>query len=631
MSYDRHALDIQLDILYGSGDIEGWVTTRVHDPVADEVSESYFYWPDHREAVHDFVREAGTLRDIWLMPALFEEANGEVSNVKGTFVVWADCDKGVPSDIRLHEFQLGLPTLVVQSSLESKVHMYWRLKEFCTDLLEFQTINRNIAYALDADVGAWKGNHGLRAVGSMNHKYEEKHPVKILSIKKEAIFDLEADFRFVPVARSDEATLTNFNPMLIPDHQSVLLERSIKNPDLVDLLTKMIGEGSRSGALMRLAYGLCEEGLDDGEVFSVVRARAFVWGKFVQKNGQPRADADKQILSIVAKARAKIPYKVTNPAVEDATAAIEKVSSLPTGFVASDGGIQVYGMDDLIDYTEDMDWIIPGILPKRGILYLAGPPNVGKSVFAQEMALRLCMGTDFVGFAHPEGRRLRVLNLSLEMRRMSLKQRWIDLRSSLTEEEKLWAKENYLTYAEAYPLTFYNLKHLVPLATRVQISKPDVIFVDSATVSVAKKLSDEEQVKESLENMDQIREFLDCAIVMNAHTRKSIPGSGHKPKELDDLFGSAAIAANADSVIGLEREREKESEEVGLSIDVRFLKTRFKNDFSNSTSYPVIMDRGTGLMRKSGQIFNELIQAPVPSQSTAKKGPTARESFGFGL
>jgi hypothetical protein len=143
--------------------------------------------------------------------------------------------------------------------------------------------------------------------------------------------------------------------------------------------------------------------------------------------------------------------------------------------------------------------------------------------------------------------------------------------------------------------------------------KPDIVLVDSASFALAANLSNQEEVNKSIELLDEIKDKYNVSFLFIHHSRKDPPGHGYREADLDDVFGSAFIAASASSIISL-KQSQSYSESNKL-MDIRYLKTRFSGD---NTGFSVIMD-GERRMFKRPSMGELMASAPVPKQNKEKK------------
>lgn len=153
------------------GDTEGFVYLPVQpEPYGPKDWEGYmFVWPRQKAGVVRHVLKHTALRaNVFFSPALFSSANPKKEAVFGSWVLWVDFDGNAPTDWK--EFDIPLPTLIVQSSLPEHQHCYWKLEEFLTDISTLEDRNRAIAYMLGADTSGWDADQLLRPIHTTNYK-----------------------------------------------------------------------------------------------------------------------------------------------------------------------------------------------------------------------------------------------------------------------------------------------------------------------------------------------------------------------------------------------------------------------------------------------------------------------------
>jgi len=149
-------------------DRDAWVYFPLKHP--DNSFEKYFFhWPAQRRGAINFVlKNAATSSDVYYAPAMFTRSNPRKEYVLGSNVLWVDFDgnapKVWPTDVAPE------PTLVLQSSLDTNQHCYWRLDTFLSDVDLLEDRNRALALALHADTSGWDADQILRPPHTINQK-----------------------------------------------------------------------------------------------------------------------------------------------------------------------------------------------------------------------------------------------------------------------------------------------------------------------------------------------------------------------------------------------------------------------------------------------------------------------------
>jgi KaiC/GvpD/RAD55 family RecA-like ATPase len=371
------------------------------------------------------------------------------------------------------------------------------------------------------------------------------------------------------------------------------MERGPWSKEATDLMIKFqIPEGSRSSALTRVAYTCCEQGLDNSEVYSLLQWVDKRWKKFSGRENKERYYVD-----LINYARQKVPYE----GIKDVTVLAEELTT--------------YSFLEVLEYQDTTQWIIKGLLPHKGIAYLVGRPGTGKTTLAMGIGTSLALNKNYLDWSSTEGKDYKILHLSLEMSLEDVNEFYVKLKNNFNDEELKQLDKNYHTYASPEKIKFYlpNSPILGKFLRKLENMKPDIIIVDSASYSLASNLSDQAEVTKSIELLDMIRDRYGCTFIFIHHSRKEPPGHGFKEADLDDVFGSAFIAASASSIISLKQS--KDYSESNKLMDVRYLKTRFSGD---NTGFSVLMDGDRRVFRRP--TMGELIaSAPVPKQTKEKK------------
>lgn len=540
----------------------------------------FFKWPSQRQDVLDHVERYSKVAEIFITPGMFKEQSSSVAHSHGSYVAWADFDGNVPSIDELEDAGVPLPTLRVQSSVPGREHWYWRYEQFNTDIASVQSINKAVAYALGSDIGAWDAGHSLRPVGSINHK-RNKMPVTVIS--REFNHYRPSDFSKVPVPQNSY-DIEQFRKEHVPSSIRVLAKGKWPD-DSLDLLAKPnIKEGSRSSALAALAYYCCEAGLDNSEVYSILQWKDKHWKKFTD-----RPDKERYYVDLINYARQKVPYE----GIKDVELTAEEIETL--------------NWSEIANYTDDTRWIIDGVLPYKGTLYLVGSPGTGKTTLGLGLTASLALNRNYLDWSSNEGKEYKILYLSLEMNTEDNKDFFSKIESNFTEEEIGKLKENFHTYTKPEKIKFYQPQSplMGKFLMKLQNLKPDIVLVDSASFSLASNLSNQEEVTKAIEVMDMIKDKYSVSFVFIHHSRKEPPNTGFRESELDDMFGSTFIAASASSVISLKKS--KDYSEENKIMDLRYLKSRF----GVNVGFSAVMD---GERRMFTRPTRAAIQAPVPKQ-----------------
>jgi hypothetical protein len=535
---------------------EGYIHVPIKDPsIQGDGGYSYnhfFKWPSQKEEALDHIERHYKSHEVFITPGMFREPSSEVIHAHGSYVAWADFDGNSPTLEELKEYNIPVPTLRVQSSVAGREHWYWKFERFNSDIASVQGINKAICYALNADF-AWDMGHSLRPVGTLNHK-RGSVPVHVIKAYNDKY--RPDNFSKVPVPQ-EAYNLEQFKIEKIPNSTQTLLKFAWTGEERALITRKNIEKGGRSSALTRLAYICCEKGMDNSEAYSILLWVDSRWKKYYN-----RENRDKYYVSIINYVRQKVPYE-----------GIQDVPSLTEELVIRSWG-------EVVEYNSPIKWLVDGLLPHRGSLFLVGSPGIGKTTLAINHCANLALGRgiklgeNVIKWSPVDTKPLKVMLLSLEMMTEEVQDFLLPIQKQFSDEEKKILNDNFFIYSEAQKIKFYkNDATLSRFLTTLDKINPDIILVDSASRALASNISNSEEVVQSLERMELIREKFNCSMYVIHHPRKDPPNHGYKESELDDMFGSAFIAASASSVVALKKSKSYAEDQL---IQVRELKTRFK-------------------------------------------------------
>lgn len=578
-----------LGFLYGEE--EGWIHVPIKDPETDKYEYDFFFkWPSERQEIIEHVARHSKSSEVYITPGMFKTRSSSVAEAHGSYVAWCDFDGNVPSLEEIQELKIPMPTLRVQSSVPGREHWYWRYDQFNTNISVAQGINKAICYAFGADF-AWDMGHSLRPVGSYNHK--RNAPVVIKSHNTNSY--RPEDFSALPVPE-DSYNLEQFRKEHIPVSLRVLMKYTWSTEAENLIAAHNVSKGSRSSALTALTYHCCEAGLDNSEVYSILQWKDKHWKKFVN-----RANKEKYYVDLINYARQKVPYE----GIKDVTVLADE--------------LKLHDWDEIVEYVDNTEWIIPGILPAKGKLFIVGRSGTGKTTLALGLTSHLALGKKHLDWESSTGEPKKILFLSLEMLVESLTEFYGALNKNFTNEEQILLKKNFKTYASPEKIKFYKPESpmMGKFLRTLENHRPDIILVDSASFALASNLSNQEEITKSIETLDQIQDRYNCSFTFIHHSRKEPPGHGYREADLDDVFGSTFIAASASSIIALKQS--KEYSDSNQIMDIRYIKSRFSGD---NTGFSVVMDG-------ERRIFNRPTAGalPPPSKTKEKKDDKGNSSY----
>lgn len=492
----------------------GFAYIPIKNPESEEWQTRYFEWPKDKDLAVQYILSASPVAEVYFGPALYKEPGSPVpDNIKGTHVLWTEFDGNAPKGGVLGD-KIPHPTMRVRSSNEGHEHFYWRLDYFETDRNKIENVNRAIGYTLNADSSAWDSTQILRPINTKNHKRDR---IVRLVTSSAAHFSEEFFTRLdYPKQLAKSAILLED----VPEALDVIFKYPWDAEDVEFFRKKDMATGTRSSALMRLAYICAEKRMSDEEAFSILLNADNRWGKF-----KGRKDQDKRLLDLINRARHKYPI--------DPEAQID--------------GLPVFTWGQLLELEVHVDWLIPGILQRQGIMVVTGKAGVGKTQLTLQILIHLALGKPFLGWEIDRPR--KVAFVSMEMGQAEIKVFQNEMDSVLSDEERRLLHENFLIIPIGQTLMFDNVADQKKIDAFLEAYHPEVACFDSLSKTTLGSL-EEAAVKKVMDFADKIRIHHDCSVMFIHHDRKAQIGN-KKPNSLEDVYGSFYITATATTVIGM--------------------------------------------------------------------------------
>lgn len=531
-----------LDYVFG-GDKEGYFALSLFKG-GKPVQEQFIEWPAQRERLtekrlHDISREG----DVYFTPALFSSRNRTTASAIGSWVAWVDYDGGQPDAPTLPREGSALPPagLVVASGTPGRSHRYWRSGSFL-GASEAMGYSRSLAINSGSDMSGFDIAQLLRVPGTFNHKTQPPNRVLVIEDTQTIIDFNELRLPIVPLpiqARS-ELSLQLLTPERWEDLGTYTREIFDSIPNI----------GERSTKLYELACRLFEEHFLMEEVRTVIDEAAKKWHKFDQ-----RADRDEQLDTIVFRAKEK-----TAPPIE-VTFEEEVDWSQPVSF------------GTLLTKAPTIEWIIPGILRKKGLLYVVGPTAVGKSTLALNLSLTLALRrSQFLGLDIVEGEPEKVLFASLEMDRSELLEFLSPMSEDMEEAEMKLLDENMYLYARGQSLALEEEKNQKAFEDQIRIGNYTGLVLDTLGASTKTSLQDESGTRKIADWLDRVRQRFGVWVIVLAHPRKAPAGVKNHVFSIDDAYGSRIFGDRANTVLMLQKMKN--------GLQLTSVKTRFMSGLS---------------------------------------------------
>lgn len=185
-----------------------------------------------------------------------------------------------------------------------------------------------------------------------------------------------------------------------------------------------------------------------------------------------------------------------------------------------------------------LNWLVPSLLPKPGMLVLLGEPFAGKSYLAFQLGLMLAQGGMFL---HKKCRQSRVLYLQFDPSELVWKERIVSIKNAGIKLDGPF----YMVHPDDNPRSMHilALEHQHFLRESLAVTQPDVVIIDVLREIHSCDEQDSTQMKQVGDALMQI--FHGYTLVLIHHARKI---DNEKPIEVvNSSRGSSYITGKADA------------------------------------------------------------------------------------
>lgn len=552
------------DYLYG--DQIGYVYSPTKDLHTGSWKQYFFEWPTGRAKLIQHVLSKTDSLEVYHGVALFKNKGSEKHDIFGTRFIWTEFDGATPA----LDNGTPPPSIRIQSSVTGHEHWYWELPGFITDVDVIENINQRIAYYLDADKSSWDANQVLRPPGTTHQQSKATVAVladdrRVTPIERFATLpDLPSkqlkidDIGHIPLALDVIATTGPW----AQEHIEFFREMKMEKGDAEK------GIKGRSSALTKLGFLCIEYGLTNAQALALLLNADERWGKFKGRRKQK-----KHLIDIINYCRSQKPIDI----VEEETKSKFKI----------------YTYEEFMNTDIKLEWVVPNLLHKKGLLLLTGPPKIGKSQFFMRLSEKMAKGESFLKWQVP--RPMKTLFVSMEMPHEEVRYFYDQMQISTNE----LMNNNMLIMPIGSSIRFNSPAARHELNKVIEEFQPDGIWFDSFGRAVADDINSEKIIFQTFDYVDSVlRGEYGCFVGFVHHNRKAQIGN-KKPKKLEDAYGNQYIGAAVTSGIGLWEDKPGSGE-----IEVNCLALRMSKFFN-----PFMIHRTPGL-------DFEMHQAKILSPST---------------
>jgi len=490
-------------------------------------------WPRDSEKIVDFyLSAAAKSKDAYFTPPIYKNTavKKESINVLHSWVLWIEFDGNAAEGVELLR-TLGLPepSWRVQSSAEGHEHWYWKL-ETAQPIEVFEPLNRKLTYALKADKTGWDAAQFLRPPFGINTGYKQgkqirpQMPVKIIE-RTGKVYSVEAFGDIPEVKESIVENTIHVDKKDLPSIKEILGTYKWDSQHLDLFQNPPNVQGTRDESLMRMAYFCAEVGMSDEAAYVIIDDVSRRLGKFL------RADREKRLAELIAKARVKHPF---------AGAVTSKEQEVKEDIQ------QVFTINQLLDAEFQLDWLVENLMPKGTINFISAESGIGKSRLSMQLAESLASGENFLEW--PVERQIKCMYLSLEMDQYMLKH----FAEGLSKGERYADSiaENLLMVPVGNPISLVSEDGSRYIENLLETYKPEVLIIDALGSLTFEDLS--EVAAKAI--MTKLKEFIGkygTTFYIIHHNRKPEKSNSKTAPTLADVYGNQYIVTDAALVLTL--------------------------------------------------------------------------------
>lgn len=442
-------------------------------------------WADAKNLINENLD-----KDLYMCPHGFTTTKRLKECSVDPCLLYADLDECDPRTLSLK------PTVAIESS-PGRFVGYWY-----TDRPATEELNRRLAYMIGADISGWDRTQVLRIPNTRNYKYPSKPRVKILWTDGPT-YEVDTLEKLIPEIRSVRGENLEEEAAKIYKLYETKLSRWARR----ELFNKNVIPGKRSEVLWKLHNALLEAGMTRDESFKVLWVSP--WNKFKERrNGADQLwrELDKALDQHFQGFKA------------DDTSEDRKWNPLPVPI----SEVQ----------TENINWLIPGIIARKELTIFEGDPGLGKSYLVQMIAGLICDGKHIPPlpkYLAPKG---RVCYFDTENTASTVTK-------ARLEENGIENLQNYFQGEE--PFSIDEEERWAIVVDRIEQLKPELVVFDTVNTYIGG--TDTYRSSETQQAMSYFKEIavrFNCGVVILRHLTK-----GGKDKALYRGQGSIAFTGAA--------------------------------------------------------------------------------------
>jgi hypothetical protein len=525
---DQDAVNIAitfLDIVWGRTRGRGYVDlpTRVNGHWNTCTVE----WPDQDRTAQVQIESALEMNsDLYFSVAKFKENRRNEDVAMPTPWLWADLDDITPWRC----IDLGVCPTIAWESSPDRYQALWLLDRHLPGWLQTQ-LNHALSRYVGADIGGWDITQVLRPPGTYNHKYAEPWQVEL-------IWHDGLDYtvkRMVSILKSGAGLVLRGRDTRAPAHRAQG-DGNVPLPAFSDLPPRarrllraedaVVGE--RSDRLWELMRLLCEQGLNEDQIFAL--AWDSVWNKWSsRRDGATRLRREVRKALRAQERKDLVVVTSTNGKVDHNRLGIEEEASAAP-WVDYD---RFMGMQ-----LDAPPWLIENVWTAHSHGIIGGEPKTAKSLIATAMAISVASGKPFLG-EFPVVSSGPVLYVQEENDPLVVRDRMAKIAASYglikaqverTPRTATGKRTEFLEFPESVPIKLLNNwgfdlekdEHREMLEAEVESMLPAMVVLDPLYCMIGgSNPNNSHEVQPYLKWLRRVRFRYNCAIVVVHHLSKS--------------------------------------------------------------------------------------------------------------
>lgn len=502
--------------------LEGQMYIVAKEPDNPESWDQVFFeYPAQADTAVKAINSYSASHDIYIAPVLYKSGRAVKENFKVGQVFWCDFDGNTPESFDIP------PSYNIYTSEGGHNHVYWRLDEPVDDASIIEDYNRRLTFKYDADASGWDITQVLRPPFTLNHK-RGGTSVATVEVAEGLQFNLTVFADLTP-APEKSVDYSLWEKLDLPDLNDVIYANKL-GPDFRRVFEMQKAQvDDRSASLTNMAFICAETGLNDKEIYVILSHLATRWEKFKHHTQSSRA---RQLIGIIEHARIKYP--------DNNFGALDQVFEYsPVGLLTTDITVE---------------WAIPDLLMKNGVLVMSGPGGVGKSQISMQIMAHLAMGIPIMDFKIDKPQKIGFFSLEMgDLEVKSFLQSMYPVWQQMYGDEAMERlNENLQILAFGESLGLNTSVGQEVFLRWLELRQWDGIFVDSIGSCVVGNINSMENVQPFTNFNDKVRKRYGCFLWYIHHFRKPAPGT-QSSGGAEDSYGDVYITNRATTLLTVTR------------------------------------------------------------------------------